>query len=130
MGTLDSIMREYGVTGATLQKAKTFFLQAARFSDLPLSNYILKQTRMVFGRKRKNISQRVKHDEGTSQRENVPPTVTGPTKTITLKNGITLTLQTSADTFQMVQEDRGFVLQLLAQLEEYERQVEKNNQEN
>ncbi len=126
MGTLDSVMREYGVNGATLQKAKTFFLQAARFSELPLSNYILKQTRMVSGRKRKYVSQRAKaEDLGPERNGETPPVVTGPTKTIALKNGITLTLQTSADTFQMNQEDRGFVLKLLDQIEEYEGQSKK-----
>ncbi len=44
----------------------------------------------------------------------------GPSKTITLENGITLLLKTSADTFKMTAPDRQFVLGLLEAMEKYE----------
>jgi hypothetical protein len=123
MGAFETAMREYGVTGTTHQKAISFFLQAARFSDLPLSHHILSQTRAVSNRKRKGPVLRTKPEETITPSNGGPPaTFSGPTKTITLQRGITLTLQTSKDAFQMDPEDRGFVLKLLAQVEEYEGQ--------
>ena len=123
MGAFESTMREYGVTGATLQKADSFFLQAARFSDLPLSHHILSQTRAVSPRKRK-AAPRLKQDDGiTTNNGDLRSIIAGSTKTIMLNRGAKLTLQTSADTFQMAPEDRGFVLKLLDQIEDYEAQI-------
>jgi hypothetical protein len=111
--------------GATLKKAITFFLQLARYAELPLSPYLMQQTRNVSGtRKRRNPSTRASQDgEELSDEEQASTTQSGPSKTIKLTRGVNLTLRTSADTFQMSPEDRGFVLKLLAEIEEYENQI-------
>jgi hypothetical protein len=112
-------MHDYGVEGETYKKAVSFFLQAARYSELPLSPYILKQTRAVSTKKRrtaptKPIRQPIdsgKHgDNGSS----------GPTKKIELGNGINLSLTASADMFKMEAGDRAFVIKLLEEMEAHE----------
>jgi hypothetical protein len=125
VGGFDTAMREYGVTGETHRKACTFFLQAARYAGIPLSAYILKQTRNVsVNRKRRVASSNItpkgeNSEDGLEETDNgvVPH---GPTKTIELDNGITLSLSTSSDIFQISPVDRKFVIQLLEQLENYE----------
>jgi hypothetical protein len=122
--SLQDIMREYEVTGATLQKAITFFLQLARYAEVPLSPYLLKQTRNVSGpRKRRTITPRNGQMEELEETQSIIQNQSGSSKTINLNRGINLTLRTSADVFKMSPEDRGFVLKLLDQIEDYEAQV-------
>jgi hypothetical protein len=125
LGSFQNAMREYGVTGATLKKAITFFLQLARYAEVPLSAYLQQQTRNVSGtRKRRNTSNRAAQNDDDEESEEIVPIVSlGPSKTINLNKGVTLTFQTSADTFQMAPEDRGFVLKLLDQIEAYEAEL-------
>jgi uncharacterized protein DUF5343 len=120
--TLKSEMKDYGITGATLQKAITFFLQAARYADLPLSPYLMKKTRGPSARKKRNLSPRGLQED-IQQPKYVNPLTGGPAKTIKLSNGGSLTLQATVDTFQMTSEDRGFVLKLLDLIEDYEAQL-------
>lgn len=121
MGSLEDFMRSYQVSGETLRKAISFFLQASRYGELPLSPYILKQTRAAAKKRRAPVLPRsrvnVVSDEGTI---NNGAGGSGPTKTVTLKNGITLSLKASADMFQMEGDDRQFVLKLLDEMEAYE----------
>jgi Family of unknown function (DUF5343) len=118
--TLENAMRQYQVTGATLQKAITFFLQAARFAEIPLSPYLAKKTRGPSNRKKKNPNFRLGTQEELGEPKFVNPLTGGPAKTIKLSNGGNLTLQASVDTFQMSAEDRGFVLKLLDLIENHE----------
>jgi hypothetical protein len=128
LGSLQNAMREYDVTGATLKKAITFFLQLTRYAELPMSPYLLKQTRVSGPRKRRNATSRTTQNGDDRADDFIVPPSSGPSKTISLNRGVSLTLQTSADTFQMTPEDRGFVLKLLDQIEEYEGRV-KGQQE-
>jgi hypothetical protein len=120
--TLQGAMQYYEITGATLQKAITFFLQAARFAEMPLSPYLTKKTRGPNTRKKRGLSPRANQEE-MGQPNFVNPLTGGPHKTIKLSNGGSLTLQANVDTFQMTSEDRGFVLKLLDSIEEYEAQL-------
>jgi hypothetical protein len=124
MGNLGAAMRQYSVTGATLRKAISFFLQAVRYAELPLSPYILKQTRNVSaGRKRRAPTVTPPKGHYVSEITGIADNGSafgGPSKTIALEKGITLSLKTSTDTFNMSAADRKFVLQLLEQLEKYE----------
>jgi hypothetical protein len=126
--TLQNTMREYGVTGETLKKAITFYLQLARFTDTPLSPYLLQQTRTVPTGPRKKRGRPASADAEEEQEIEITA-ATGPSKTIELERGIKLTFQTSADTFQMAPEDRTFVLKLLAQIEEYEAELVRKRED-
>jgi hypothetical protein len=119
--SLDAEIRNFEVTGNTLVKVKTFFLQAAKYAEIPLSPYLQKVTRTSAPRKRRGLPGRSREDIGGngSLLQNVLP-AGGPTKTIQLDNQITLSLGASADLFTMTSADRTFVLGLLDQMEKYE----------
>lgn len=124
-GSFDAAMREFGMTGDTHRKASSFFLQAARYAELPLSTYILKQTRNVSGVRRRRGPTPTAQPKGQSVGDikgvaDNGRGLSGPTKTIKLDNEITLSLGTSSDTFQMTTQDRQFVLHLLEEMENYE----------
>lgn len=123
INSFHAAMREYGVEGETFKKASSFFLQAARYAELPLSDYVMKETRSVSIRKRRTITNAKKKDllvreiHGVAE-ENFAPS--GPTKKITLHGGIMLSLSAGADVFKMDAKDRQFVLKLLEEMETYE----------
>ncbi len=114
-------MEKYGVTGATKRKALTFFLQAAKYTELPLSRFLLSQTRSSSGIRRKK---KIGPGEATVNGSGAPAPQSalnsGSTKTIELQNSVKLSLTVSADLFAMAAEDRKFVLSLVEKLEEYE----------
>ncbi len=121
LGHFNGAMKEFGLSPETQKKASSFFLQAAKASGMELSKFILSNTRTPGAK-------RAKRNAGTRQKGNgisQPPVTpaaqfgTGPSLTIQLEKGITLTLAASADTFKMAGTDREFVLQLLSQMESY-----------
>ncbi len=118
---LDGLMGKYGVTGATKRKAVTFFLQAAKYTELPLSRFLLSQTRSSPGIRRKK---KIGPGEATVNGRGAPAPQSalnsGSTKAIELQNSVKLSLTVSADLFAMAAEDRKFVLSLVEKLEEYE----------
>ncbi len=119
-GSFNSAIQQYDISGATLGKASSFFLQAARYAGLPLSPYIRKQSRRASTKRRKRNPRVRLHTGDTEPIEKVSENQLGSTKSIELQNGVTLSLSTSADTFKMAAEDRRFVVELLEKLEQYE----------
>jgi hypothetical protein len=116
----------YAVTGATKQKAITFFLKAARFADIPLSPFLLTQIRNTSTRRRRTKGK----DSGGAAKENgdgsnwstdpTPPSSTATTHKIDLVSGGTLTVSISANPFKMPPQDREFVFSLIDKLQQYE----------
>src|SRR5262249_54666960 len=49
---LDELMDNYNVSGDTKKKAVTFFLQAAKYAEVPLSNFLTDITRSTASRRR------------------------------------------------------------------------------
>ncbi len=121
-GSFDTELRKSGLTGDTHDKAKSFFLQAAKYAGVSLSTYLLKVTRTSSPRKRRAISKFPDAANGVNGNPATPsyPAASGPTKAILLDNGISLFLGASADLFRMTGADRTFVLSLLDQMEKYE----------
>jgi len=118
---LDQLMENYWVSGATKRKAVTFFLQAAKYSKLPLSRFLLSQTRSSAGLRRKKKTGTGETEANGSGASAVQPALNrGSTKTIDLQNGAKLCLTVSEDLFAISAEDRRFVLSILEKLEEYE----------
>lgn len=119
-----AMAKEFKAEGETQKKAKSFFLQAARYAELPLSSFLLNQTRRVSPRKRR--ASPPAHAKGVpigdihGVADNQQHASTGPTKTIKLQNGITLTLSASSDVFKMNSDDREFVNRVLKEMEDYE----------
>lgn len=120
---LDSAMEQYNVTGDTKRKAITFFLQAARYADLPLHPLLSSQTRNSTGTRRKKARTRengaIEEPEANGGDEPVF-TPGGRVKRIELVSGGTITLSISVDMFAMTDADRTFVFGLIDQLKNYE----------
>jgi hypothetical protein len=121
--SFDAELRKYGQEGDTHRKVMAFFLGAAKFAGIPLSPLLLKRGSMTATR-RKRIPLALKTKTNPEQGTVIPPTPphnsNGPTRTIMMNNGVTLSLTTSADTFSMAKSDRQFVLELLDMLDKYE----------
>jgi hypothetical protein len=115
----------YAVTGATKQKAITFFLKAARFANITLSPFLLTQIRNTSNRRRrgksKESSAAITKQNGSLGENNPPPSYhTDTTHKIDLASGGTLTVSISANPFKMPQQDREFVFSLIDRLQQYE----------
>jgi len=54
----DEFEKNFSVTGTTKQKSVTFFLKAAKFADMPLSNFLQAQLRNTSARKKRGPKQR------------------------------------------------------------------------
>jgi hypothetical protein len=117
IGQFNEAMRQYELSQETTKKVSSFFLQAAKDSDLPMSKHILDKTRAV--RKRKPITANPRNGSGSAI-SHVTSLSTGPIRTLQMDNEVTLTIMTSADTFSMSKSDREFVSQLLDLLDRYE----------
>ena len=116
---LDELMDKYNVSGQTKKKATTFFLQAAKFADVPLSSFLTEKIRNTAGpRRRKNVNnnpviEQIKRNENTLAGQ-------GTAKSVTLSGGGTVTLEVSVNLFFLNKEDRDFVFGLIDELQEYE----------
>jgi hypothetical protein len=112
----------FGTEGETKKKAIRFFLQAAKEVGLPLSRFLLDQSRAPAAPKRRRAQKRepdLREDEGTSYE--VPSTVPGKTyKTIRLESGGELALSMSVDLFDLTGKDRIFVFGLIDSFKKYE----------
>jgi hypothetical protein len=117
----------YNVTGSTRDRALRFFLSAIDYLDIPVSPLLKKvagngssvaRRRRVGGPRPKNT------DEGST------PSTTpassrasgGTVRTITFKNGDTLTLSASIDLFTLPDDDRAFVLDLIDRMKRHEQE--------
>src|SRR5207302_7721196 len=97
---------EYGYTGSTLRKAITFFLNMARYSDVPLSHHFRAPAQRSGAAMRpRRAPQRPKSVTPTSQAQPEASTAAERT-TITLRSGGTVTLSCSVAFLAMSREDR------------------------
>jgi hypothetical protein len=132
----DMFVDSYAVTGATKQKAITFFLKAARFANITLSPFLLTQIRNTSTRRRR----KGRDTAGTPSRENggnsvdtVAASLTQSTVTtheIALASGGLLTVSITANPFKMPQQDRDFVFSLIDKLQQYEKDHPPAEEEN
>ncbi len=120
----DALFRgAYKIEGATLRKAESFFLQAARYAGIELSPLLTGKgsLRPAAVRKRNGTVRQRTEAPGVHQNEN-PAAVpnAGPSKIVSLKSGGELTLAATVDSFKMSKSDRDFVFKLLGEIEDYE----------
>jgi len=120
---LEDAFDVFAVTGTTKRKAVTFFLQAAKYSDIAMSSFLTSQIRNTSGRRRRNKIKEI----GLSIEEQMPPMVEsvtgqhGSIKKLPLKSGGTLILVIGVDVFSISPEDRDFVFGLIDKFQEYEK---------
>jgi hypothetical protein len=124
---LDEMMENYHVNGDTKRKAVSFFLQAARFADLPMHPLLSGVIRNSSPRpKRKKKGTYIGDLNGRAEIQ-LPTQAQGNSKIVRMASGGTVTLSISADPFTLSAEDREFVFALVDKLQEYE---QKNPDEN
>lgn len=111
----------FGVESETKKKAVRFFLQAAKANGFALSKFLLDQTRVSTGTRKKRASKR---DNDTAVDNGLDDEDANGTerevKTITLKSGGELSFSLSVDLFALSKDDREFVFGLIDTLQAYE----------
>ena len=124
----DAFEKSFSVSGTTKQKAITFFLKAAKYSELPLSPYLQSQIRNVGARRKRSTRNDAVQSNGANA--NILPSepeeqTQGTSKTIELKSGGKLTLIVSVNVFDLQASDREFVFGMIDKLQEYEEKKQK-----
>lgn len=114
---LNEEMEKFGVTGSTLRKAVTFFLQIAKYLDLPLSPYLRDKTR-TSPRPRRQARAQAAPPNGAQP---IAPQAGGSSKSVNLRGGGTLTMTVTADVWSMPPDDRTFVLDIIDKIQGYEK---------
>jgi hypothetical protein len=119
----DDAISKYGVGGTTHQKAKSFFLKAAQYAELPLSPLLTRKTRNSGeSRRKRSTAAKVVHDPNISRVDQIPFAQNlGTTKKITLHCGGQLTLSVDVNLFDLDGDDRNFVFGLIDQIQIYEK---------
>lgn len=117
--------KAFSVSGATKQKAITFFLKAAKFAEMPLSHFLSSQLRNAAPRKKRSSKQR--SEESTENEEetldDLPIQIPGAvTHTVELTSGGTVSVIVTANPFTMPLEDRNFVFSMIDMVQKYEAQ--------
>ena len=114
--------RAYPVDGHTLRKAISFFVNAVRDAEMPMSNAVRKMARSKTSPPAPRAAPRDRrHSNAASpgQGERQPrqgPTEAGPESSrtrIALESGGAVTLDLAVDLFQLSERDRDFVLRLV-----------------
>jgi len=125
---LDDQLHEYGLDGDTLRKAGSFFINACKFVDIPISATLKKKarnkpTRSANGTARLRGRKRELHTAQSPERQDKTkePTSEGQVSKVTLASGGDVTLAINVDLFQLSKEDREFVLSLVDMVKGYEK---------
>lgn len=117
----------YAVSGDTKEKAGRFFLNAASYVGIPLSQYIAPSKEGANGgiKRARSAGVRPRVSKKASNDVLVPVPIgpssgAGTAKTVALASGGTLTLSASLDLFSLNAQDRQFVFYIIDQLDQYE----------
>jgi len=121
-------LQSYGIERDTLRKVESFFINACKSTDIPLSNALRRKARNKPGTPavgRKKRTQR-KQDKGDISKplKQYPPQTEGQTSQVQLISGGNVTLTVNVDLFQLSTNDREFVLQLVDIMKKYDTKKE------
>jgi hypothetical protein len=128
--------REFSVSGATKQKAITFFLKAAKFAEMPLSHFLSSQLRNVSPRKKRSTKQRTDQQNGSDESVLDDVSAQNPipagaiSHSVRLASGGRLTVVITANPFAMPADDREFVFSMIDMVQNYEKAHPDSQQEN
>jgi len=112
--------KAFSVSGATKQKAITFFLKAAKFAEMPLSHFLSSQLRNAAPRKKRGLKQRIEQENGVAIETNLMDAGEGGgSHTLHFASGGTLTVTIDANPFTMPKEERDFFFSVVDMLQEY-----------
>lgn len=112
MAMLNDLIEKYNVSGSTKKKAITFFLQAAKYAGLPLSNFI--QVRSTTGTRRRRMRNGEENEIDASLGQK-----SGSEKIVELNSGGTVTLKVAVDFLSISDVDRKFVFDLVDKMGNY-----------
>jgi hypothetical protein len=125
---LEEAMEAYNVSGDTKRKAVTFFLQAARFAELPMHPLLQSTIRKSPGSRKKRVSRESSTEVGGTPNTGYQSKPQGgETRTIPLKSGGEVSLRYSVDLFALSTEDRNFVFGLVDMLRTYENRSKESS---
>jgi hypothetical protein len=117
----------YGVTGDTRDRAARFFLSAAKYSGIPLSNFIAptKEVGSHGAKRSRSSAPRSRTPKKPTSSASAPIAhsgiaAAGTAKTVSLTSGGTLTISATLDLFSLNAQDRQFVFYIIDQLDQYE----------
>ncbi len=116
----DEFERVFAVESETKKKCVRFFLQAVKANGFTLSKFLLDQTRVSSGpRKKRGPKRELEAVDDFDDDVDAAPAA-GTEKIITLKSGGQLSVSLSVDLFALSSSDRMFVFGLIDSLQEYE----------
>jgi hypothetical protein len=115
---LSEEMGKFGVSGGTVQKSVTFFLQLAKHLELAMSPFLSDKTRSAPAKRRARTLKATKNDEVPVQ-ASPPSTASGSTTEVDLRGGGKVTMTVTADVWRMPSDDRTFVLDLVDKIQGY-----------
>ncbi len=127
----EAFERYFSVSGATKQKAITFFLKAAKFAEMPLSHFLSSQLRNTAPRKKRGSKQRTEQENGATAIETnlMDAGEAGGSHTLRFASGGSLTVTIDANPFTIPKEERDFFFSLVDRLQEYDKNHPKNEDE-
>lgn len=120
-GMLRDEMERFRVGGDTLRKAVTFFLQIAKYVDLPLSPYLKDKTRTSSLRARRSPRGQSAAPASNGTPAVVQAPASGSSTSVKLRGGGEVTMSVTADVWKMASDDRTFVLDLIDKIQGYEK---------
>lgn len=120
---LDEEIGNFGLTGDTRRKAVTFFLQLAKYLELPLSAFLMNQTRSSPGKKKPRTAKAAATNGELGSALPAVPSAAGSTASVNLDGGGTVTMIVTADVWKMPPNDRKFVLELVDKIQGYEKSL-------
>ena len=123
----------YRVTGETKRKAIAFFLQAARFAELPMHPLLSSSVRSSAASNQK----RKRKANGTAKTPNEPVSVVQPSqensqtdrKSFRLKSGAEIDIRISANWLELPSDERQFIFDLIDLLQAPSAPLSKDNLE-
>jgi hypothetical protein len=122
---LDEAMEQYSVTGDTKKKAVRFFLQAAKFAELPMHPWLAGQIRNTTGRKpRRKMREIGSAPEEPQRAENNSSESQRDITSVDLKSGGKITLIVNVNVVTLSAEDRQYVFALIDKFKEYSQVLE------
>jgi hypothetical protein len=114
---LSDELESYRVSGETKRKAIAFFLQAARFAELPMHPLLASQTRAAStGPRKKRKASTGAFAKGQSNEPSPTTQAEAPqsdSKRVQLKSGAVITLTISANWLELGSDERKFVFDLI-----------------
>lgn len=121
-GQLEEAFRKFGIGGATLRKAITFYMHAAKYAQIELSPNFKSVRTQASTSGTKKTSKRTPRGRKAEQviHGNGQPTAKGSARTVMLPSGETVSLTVTRDVLALPTDERNWVLEVVSKFDEFE----------